>query len=1064
MRTRAKDYGKNQPPNNTPSSTSNTSKNIPHPPNPFCVTSKSEETDSSVDLFRSAASTMSDMRDKPPHEESYTSLSFLARLPTMVKNGISTLEEGGSNFQEWRSQLLDMVDLVTDTDDYLSSSRPLDKGDRMIRTLVRHSVVPAITSQLDRSLSAKETYDRIVKMFHFPSRTTHLSLWLELTSERLTDLGDVLPYLNKVRSRIDDLDRAGFVWSKDSILGVCYQLGLPTNGDVDFSNVNVVLDARSRNLPDVSVTARETEEAIRAEAHWLTARDTTGMPNIAALHLTNPNLSQRGHAPSAPYRSSDVAAFGTRRHLTSQLTVSQTPPRSQYQPQTAQGTGGRNTTPAPGSAIYSMPKFKHSFHCNGTGHWAADCPLDPNRRSTTARANQADVSSSLTDPDGPLPHDIWTSEGALTDDWETGDAQLDNGATHSVTNEVSWLSNFTTLPTPIPLSVATKAPPAYLTGIGTMMIRSVGGTAVAVKKVYFCREAKGTLISLAALLEAGCNFSFAGDDLMIHSHAGSVKSKYHDRRWMLQKLRKRDINQRSPAIASALSPRREETVANTALSWHRRFGHVSMRVIQRLFNAKAATGLPDKLECAPFSCSDCLLSKSLRAQTLGPSGGSRPQPLELIVCDIAGPFDSSLTGAKYMAVFRDVATTYSEVIVVKNREAVPRVFQDFVARLERQTPYRVKTLRTDGAGEFTSNAFLNWCRSKGIDKDKTMPYEHNQNGIAKRVIRTINDMSRTMRIGAQLPEKFWVFASLAAGYIHNRIPNVNTKDRTPLELLFNKKPHLEGLRVFGEEAFVHIPGERRGKLEPRAQRCIFIGYIQGSKGWRFYNRDTEKIIESSMAVFPSDKPPIPSEPAEARQPTKGDLRHILNALELGKFDAEEALFQQDDLIKQIEQSLATADPMVPKTYAEAMKAPDAAQWQQARLAELGQMQEMEVWQVFDLPDGRKATDAKWVFSRKRDGLYKAQYVARGFTQVHGLDFTETFAPTATFAALRILIIIAARMGWPLYGFDVTAAYLHSLLDHDVWVKQPPGFSLAAPGKVLKWVKALYGTKQAGRCW
>lgn len=56
------------------------------------------------------------------------------------------------------------------------------------------------------------------------------------------------------------------------------------------------------------------------------------------------------------------------------------------------------------------------------------------------------------------------------------------------------------------------------------------------------------------------------------------------------------------------------------------------------------------------------------------------------------------------------------------------------------------------------------------------------------------------------------------------------------------------------------------------------------------------------------------------------------------------------------------------------------------------------------------------------------------------------------------------MGWPLYNFDVTAAYLRSLLDHDFWVRQPPGFSLAAAGKVLKCLKALYGTKQAGRCW
>lgn len=223
-----------------------------------------------------------------------------------------------------------------------------------------------------------------------------------------------------------------------------------------------------------------------------------------------------------------------------------------------------------------------------------------------------------------------------------------------------------------------------------------------------------------------------------------------------------------------------------------------------------------------------------------------------------------------------------------------------------------------------------------------MPYEHNQNGISERVIRTINNMSRTMRIGAKLPNKFWVFASLTAGFIHNQIPNVHTDGKTPIKLHLGKKPHLEGLRTFGEEAFVHIPSERRGKLAPRAQRYIFVGYIHGSKGWRFYNHDTAKVVEFSMAVFTADKPPIPEEQPTAREPNKGDLRHILNALTLGEYDVEEALVQQDDLIQQIEQSLATVDPMVPKTYAEAMKSPDAEHRKNACLAEVSRMHNMQV--------------------------------------------------------------------------------------------------------------------------
>lgn len=64
-------------------------------------------------------------------------------------------------------------------------------------------------------------------------------------------------------------------------------------------------------------------------------------------------------------------------------------------------------------------------------------------------------------------------------------------------------------------------------------------------------------------------------------------------------------------------------------------------------------------------------------------------------------------------------------------------------------------------------------------------------------------------------------------------------------------------------------------------------------------------------------------------------------------------------------------------------------------------------------------------------------MVKGFSQVHGTDFTDTFAPTATFAALRTLNVVAARYGLKAQGFDVVAAYLNSPLDHEIWVKSPP---------------------------
>lgn len=78
-------------------------------------------------------------------------------------------------------------------------------------------------------------------------------------------------------------------------------------------------------------------------------------------------------------------------------------------------------------------------------------------------------------------------------------------------------------------------------------------------------------------------------------------------------------------------------------------------------------------------------------------------------------------------------------------------------------------------------------------------------------------------------------AVVAAAYLHNRTVNTNTDSKTPQELFLNIKPQVDNLRVFGSWAFVHVPVERRKKLDDRAVKMCFVGYLAGSKGWKFWN-------------------------------------------------------------------------------------------------------------------------------------------------------------------------------------------------------------------------------------
>lgn len=285
--------------------------------------------------------------------------------------------------------------------------------------------------------------------------------------------------------------------------------------------------------------------------------------------------------------------------------------------------------------------------------------------------------------------------------------------------------------------------------------------------------------------------------------------KYKHQRWLVAFHKPCTISPTTvPQISVSAFKKYTVEQSCKALKWHRRFGHVGMRVVKKLLRKEMTTGLPEQIENEPFNCSDFLLSKSLRHQTLGPSGRSRPQPLELIVSEIAGPFEAGPFGFKYMITFQDVATNFTNAIVLRSQEQAPGVFKEFVMKMEHQTSKKIKTMRTDGAGEFTLASFLAWLASQGITKEKPMPYEHSQNGIEERSTRTIGDMGRTMFISSKLPRHLWHFAYLTAAFLHNHIPNVHTGDKTPFKILTGHKPNLEGLNRFGEEAYVHIPSER----------------------------------------------------------------------------------------------------------------------------------------------------------------------------------------------------------------------------------------------------------------
>jgi histone deacetylase 1/2 len=151
----------------------------------------------------------------------------------------------------------------------------------------------------------------------------------------------------------------------------------------------------------------------------------------------------------------------------------------------------------------------------------------------------------------------------------------------------------------------------------------------------------------------------------------------------------------------------------------------------------------------------------------------------------------------------------------------------------------------------------------------------------------------------------------------------------------------------------------------------------------------------------------------------------------------------------------------------ALENPD---WKHAMNDEYKALVENKTWHLVPYKKGINLIDCKWVYriKRKADGTidrYKARLVAKGFKQRYGIDYEDTFSPVVKAATIRLVLVVSVSKGWSLRQLDVKNAFLHGVLEEEVYMRQPPGYEDPhAPYHVCKLDKSLYGLKQAPRAW
>ncbi|MCO5610007.1 hypothetical protein L7F22_064242 [Adiantum nelumboides] len=306
------------------------------------------------------------------------------------------------------------------------------------------------------------------------------------------------------------------------------------------------------------------------------------------------------------------------------------------------------------------------------------------------------------------------------------------------------------------------------------------------------------------------------------------------------------------------------TTAVSSSIWHARFGHLCYHQLQQAAKDSLVEGLPT-VRSPTGVCEPCQLSKQHRVAFSKQASTRASAPLALVHTDLCGPMStSSLSGLCYMLVLVDDFSRYTWVSFLKLKSEAFGSIRDWKAMVEKEKDLKVKSIRSDRGGEFLSENFARWCKSEGIRRQLTTPYTPSQNGIVERKNRTIMEMARAMLAHASLPRSYWAEACNTAVYIQNRSPTHALQDMTPFQAYYGRKPTVSHFRVFGCSDFVHIPKEKRQKLDFKSRKLLFLGYSAESDAYRLYDPDTRTTTVSRDVVF--DESFITSAEGAAAQP------------------------------------------------------------------------------------------------------------------------------------------------------------------------------------------------------
>ncbi|KAI1006112.1 Retrovirus-related Pol polyprotein from transposon TNT 1-94 [Podosphaera aphanis] len=419
-------------------------------------------------------------------------------------------------------------------------------------------------------------------------------------------------------------------------------------------------------------------------------------------------------------------------------------------------------------------------------------------------------------------------------------------------------------------------------------------------------------------------------------------------------------------------------------------------------------------------------------------------------------------------------------------------------------------------------------KSLGQIVELTTPYNPEQDGQSERSIGILGTRTRAVILDQKIPQFLWPEIMRTQIYIVNRVATSVLQNETPFQALNrltlgnDEIPDLSHLRVLGCKVYVQIPIEKRvlsRKLDARAEIGILVGY-EGSHIFRVYFPSRKIVIRSSNIRFDEDgyitSPPneLPSDLGEPEfSENRGESKNEeifeksdespclkspspFEELAHGRRNLDEENIIEENLTEEVSRPsrskkiyerasrvtrsgnsiiatppspdetiafasflAATSSTRDPKSVSEALNGLDSSDWRRAFKKEYDSLRKNNTWTYLERSEVPKEEE---ILKRK------VRWVVRGFEQLYGRDYTQTYAEVCRTASWKIAIAMAAMFDLEIDQMDAVSAFLDSSSDDNIYVELPPMWSVPdlkeLDDPVCKPLKALYGLKQAPRLW